>query len=132
MLIGLLFSSLRQTSARAFVDLPRLLASSPLPAEVAAIRFSLMRALQGVRSLALYRFEVDETFRRYMVGAWPLQPAIGDVLIRHGWVTAGAVPWAEAVAQYRLSSSGMTLVDDLESWWAGLTLGQRVRAALAE
>lgn len=130
MLMGLIFRALREPSAKAFRDLP--LPRTPLPAEVAAIRFSLMRALQGVREFALYQFGREATFRRYMVGPWPVQPVIGEVLVRHGWVTAGAQPWAEAVVQFRLSSAGMALAEDLESWWANLTFGQRLRAVLAE
>lgn len=132
MLIGFLFSRLREPSQKAFFDLPRLLPRVPIPAEVAAIRVSLMRALQGVRDCALYRFGCDEDYQRFMVGPWPLMPALGEVLIRNGWVRAGDGSWNEAVAQFQLSDSGRTLAEDLESWWSGLTLGQRMRAALAE
>lgn len=132
MLIGFLFSRFREPSLKAFVDLPRLLPRVPIPAEVAAIRVSLMRALQGVRDCALYRFGSDEAYQRFMVGPWPLMPALGEVLIRNGWVRAGDGSWNEAVAQFQLSDSGRTLAEDLESWWAGLTLSQRMRAALAE
>ncbi len=132
MLIGFLFSRLREPSTKAFLELPRLLPRTPLPADVVPIRFSLMRALQGVRNFALYRFGNDDAYRRYMVGPWPLQPVIGEVLIRHGWVRADDEPWPEAIARYELSSAGITLADDLESWWASLTLGQRMRAAIVE
>lgn len=133
MLIGLVFRVLREPSAKAFLDLPKLSATAvQLPKDVEAIRFSLMRALQGVRSLSLYRFEGGETFQKYMVGAWMLSPAIGDVLIRYGWVMAGQSLWAKAVAEYRLSPKGVDVANDLESWWASLTLGQRVRAVLVE
>lgn len=132
MLIGFLFSRLREPSTQAFFELPRLLPRVPLPAEAATIRVSLMRALQGVRHFALYRFGCEDAYQRFMVGPWPLTPALGEVLIRNGWVTVGDGSWAEAVAQFRLSASGITLAEDLESWWSGMTLGQRMRAALVE
>lgn len=132
MLIGVVFRVLREAFAKALGELPALSAAEPLPAEAAAIRFSLMRALQGVRTLSLHRFGASEAFHHYMVGACVLQPAVGKALIQFGWVAAGQSLWAKAVAQYWLSPKGLALKDDLESWWATLTPGQRLRAALVE
>jgi hypothetical protein len=132
LIICLAFRALRAPSVKALVELPELAAAEALPADTAAIRFTLMRALQGVRTLYLYRFGKSEASEQFMVGNRMLHPAVGKVLIRHGWVAAGQAMWAEAVAQYQLSPKGLALKNDLESWWATLTLGQRLRAALTE
>jgi hypothetical protein len=91
-----------------------------------------MRTLQGIRTLYLYRFGKNEAFEQFMVGPHMLHPAVGKVLIRYGWVAAGQAMWAEAVAQYRLSPRGVALKNDLEAWWATLTLSQRLRVVLTE
>lgn len=132
MLIGLVFRLLREPYAKAFANFPALCSKQALPAEIDGVRFSIMRALQGVLAASLHQFGVKEPFQYYAIGHTVLQPVIAKVLISHGWVTAGRPHWSAAVVQYRLSADGLELKRELESWWAGLTLGQRLRALLVE
>ncbi|MFZ2855293.1 MAG: hypothetical protein WAZ34_14450 [Rhodocyclaceae bacterium] len=132
MLIGLAFRLLREPYAKALADFPPLCSKQALPAEIDGVRFSLMRALQGVLAASLHQFGVKEPFQYYAIGHTVLQPVIARVLINHGWVTAGRPHWSAAVIQYRLSADGLELKRELESWWSALTLGQRLRALLVE
>lgn len=132
MLVGLAFRLLREPYKKALLDLPPFSSTKALPAEIDGVRFSLMRALQGVLSTSLHQFGLNEPFTYYAIGGRVLQPVLAKVLISHGWVTAGRPHWAEAVVQYRLSTDGFVLKNELESWWAALTLGQRLRALLVE
>lgn len=56
MLAGLLFRVLREPFRHAFVHLPPLPATTTLPDEITGLRFSLMRAMQGMRSATLHQF----------------------------------------------------------------------------
>jgi hypothetical protein len=132
MLIGLAFRLLREPYAKALVELPPLSSTKALPAEIDGVRFSLMRALQGVLSVSLHQFGLNEPFQYYAIGDRVLQPVLAKVLISHGWVTSARPHWAKAVVQYRLSADGFALKNELESWWTTLTLGQRLRAVLVE
>jgi len=132
MLVGLIFRGLRELRGRAFLALPPLPVTPSLPPEVKEFRFTLMRALQGMRSATLQQFGASEPFEYYAVGYSALHPAMAKALITHGWVTTGRPHWVEAVVQYRLSPAGLALAHELESWWRGLTPGQRLRAALLE
>ena len=132
MLIGLAFRFLREPYRDAVLDLPPLSCSKVLPAEIDGVRFSLMRALQGVLAASLHQFGVSEPFQYYSIGHTVLQPVIAKSLISHGWVTAGRPHWTEAVVQYRLSADGLQLKEELESWWQAMTLSQRLRALLIE
>lgn len=131
MLAALLFRSLRESLAKSFRDLPPL-TTVDLPSNLRSLRFSLMRALQHIRSTSLYRFGGKEFSECYIVGNSPLQPVIADILISHGWVIPGQQHWVEAIVQYHLSSAGLAVETQLETWWSGLTLKQRLRAALLE
>lgn len=132
MLIGLAFRVLREPFRKAFVNLPQFSATKSLPADINGVRFSLMRALQAVRAATLQQFGGDGPFEHYMVGYSALPPVMGKALIAHGWVTVARPHWIEAIVQYRLSDAGLALEYELEAWWAALTLGQRLRAALLE
>jgi hypothetical protein len=132
MLIGLVFRFLREPYSKALVTLPSFSSTKALPAEIDGVRFSLMRALQGVLSTSLHQFGLDEPFQYYSIGGRVLQPVLAKVLISHGWVTSARPHWAEAVIQYSLSADGYALKNELENWWHALTLGQRLRAVLVE
>lgn len=132
MLAGLLFKVLREPFRKAFLGLPPLPATTSLPAEINGLRFSLMRALQGVRAATLQQFGKGGLYETYAIGYSALQPAIAIALITHGWVTAGQPHWIEAVVHYRLSATGLAVENQLEAWWADLTLEQRLRAVLLE
>ena len=132
MVIGLVFRLLREPYAKALLTLPSFSSTKTLPAEIDGVRFSLMRALQGVLSMSLHQFGRDEPFQYYSIGGRVLQPVLAKVLISHGWVTSARPHWAEAVVQYRLSADGYALKTELECWWHALTLGQRLRAVLVE
>ncbi len=132
MLAALLFRALREPVRKSFVALPPLSAATPLPTDITGLRFSLMRALQGIRSTALQQFGGSGLFDCYMVGHSVLQPAIAVSLITHGWVVVGRPHWVEAIVQYRLSDTGLALKNQLEAWWAELTLEQRLHAVLLE
>lgn len=132
MLIGLAFRLLREPYAKALVNLPPFSSSKIAPAEIEGVRFSLMRALQGILSASLHQFGLNEPYQYYAIDGRVLQPVLAKVLISHGWVTSGRPHWAEAVIQYRLSADGFALKNELESWWTALTLGQRLRAILVE
>lgn len=132
MLIGLAFRLLREPYTKALVNLPPFSSTKISPAELEGVRFSLMRALQGVLSTSLHQFGLNEPYQYYAIGGRVLQPVIAKVLISHGWVTSGRPHWAAAVVQYRLSADGFALKNELESWWTALTLGQRLRAILVE
>lgn len=131
MLAGLLFRALREPFRQAFVHLPPLPATSALPDEITGLRFSLMRAMQGMRSATLHQFGGNGLFEYYLIGYSVLQPAIAIALIKHDWVTAGP-HWIESVAQYHLSATGLAVKQQLEDWWAALTVAQRLRAVLLE
>jgi hypothetical protein len=132
MLVGLVFRLLREPYAKALLTLPSFSSTKALPAEIDGVRFSLMRALQGVLSTSLHQFGRNEPFQYYSIGGKVLQPVLAKVLISHGWVTSARPHWAEAVVQYRLSADGFALKNELENWWHALTLGQRLRAVLVE
>jgi hypothetical protein len=132
MLVGLVFRVLREPFKKAFLDLPPLPAPEPLPADINGARYTLMRALQGMRAATLQQFGVSEPFEYYAIGYSALHPVMAKALITHGWVTAARPHWAEAVVQYRLSPAGLALKIELEAWWEDMTLGQRLRAALLE
>ena len=132
MLAGLLFRALREPFRKAFLRLPPLPAETSLPAEINGLRFSLMRALQGMRSATLQQFGKDGVYEYYAIGYSALQPAIAITLITHGWVIAAQPHWVEAIVQYRLSAAGLAVENQLEAWWAALTLEQRLRAVLLE
>lgn len=132
MLIGLAFRLLREPYAKALVELPPLCSTKALPAEIDGLRFSLMRAMQGVLVASLHQFGLNEQLQSYAIGGSVVQPVLAKVLISHGWVTSGRPHWAEAVIQYRLSADGFVLKNELESWWMALTPGQRLRAFFIE
>lgn len=135
MLAAFLFSALRKSWTKSFRTLPPLANATPvapLPASVNCLRFSLMRALQHVRLTCLYQFGDKEFSECYTIGNSPLQPVIANILIRNGWVVPGQPHWVEAIIQYHLSTAGLAVESQLEAWWAGLTLEQRLRAALLE
>lgn len=132
MLAGLLFRVLREPFRKAFLGLPPLPAATALPAEINGVRFSLMRALQGMRSATMQQFGGNGPFEYYAIGYSTLQPAIAIALISHGWVVTAHPHWIEAVVQYRLSAAGLAVKNQLEAWWAELTLEQRLRAVLLE
>lgn len=128
----LLLGAVRNILAKSFRALPPLPAAASLPADVSCLRFSLMRALQAMRSTALQQVGSSGIFECYVVGHSLLQPAIAGILIANGWVVAGQPHWVEAIVQYHLSATGQALRTQLEAWWANLTLAQRLRAALLE
>lgn len=135
MLAAFLFSALRKARTKSFRTLPPLATVAPvapLPPSVHCLRFSLMRALQHVRATCLYQFGDKEFSECYTIGNSPLQPVIANILIRNGWVVPGQPHWVEAIIQYHLSTAGLAVESQLEAWWAGLTLEQRLRAALLE
>lgn len=131
MLAGLFFRVLREPFRQAFVHLPPLPSTDALPASINGLRFSLMRALQGMRSATLHQFGGNGLFEYYAIGYSVMQPAIAIILIKNSWVTANP-RWIESVTQYHLSAAGLAVKNQLEDWWGGLTMAQRMRAVLLE
>lgn len=132
MLAAFFIKAMREVWWKSFRTLPPLEAAASLPANVSSLRYSLMRALQQIRSTSLHQFGHNGVFDYYVAGDSPVHPMIATILIKNDWVVVGRPHWVEAIVQYQLSSAGLTLKNQLEAWWADLTLQQRLRAALLE
>lgn len=132
MLATFFFGALREFLKKVFGALPPLPAGISLPTEIGTVRYSLMRALQGVQAAAMQQFGASEPFEYFTTGYSALHPVMAKALIKHGWVSVVRPHWVAVVVQYRLSPAGIDLKNELEAWWGDLSAGQRLRAALLE
>lgn len=131
MLAALVVSGVRRTWWRAFNTLPPL--AGVLPNNACRLRYSLLRSLRQLRrQMTLYQLGGTEYSECYVLGHSVLQPALANILIKNGWVVPGGAHWVKEIIKYRLSSTGLAVEQQLEAWWAQLTLDQRLRAALLE
>lgn len=134
MLAALLVSAVRKTWWQSFNSLPPLASSGALlPANASHLRYSLLRSLKQLRrQMTLFQLGGTEFSECYILGHSVLQPALAGILIKNGWVVPGGPHWVKEVIKYQLSSTGLAVEQQLELWWAELTLDQRLRAALLE
>lgn len=135
MLAALLVSAVRKTWWQSFNSLPPLASSSSalLPSNASHLRYSLLRSLKLLRrQMTLFQLGGAEFSGCYILGHSVLQPALASILIKNGWVVPGGPHWIKEVIKYQLSSAGLAVEQQLEVWWAELTLDQRLRAALLE
>ena len=134
MLAAFLVGAVRKVWWQSFNSLPPLASSdAPLPSNASHLRYSLLRLLKQLRrQMTLFQLGGTEFFECYILGYSVLQPALASILIKNGWVVPGGANWAKEVIKYQLSSAGFAVEQQLEVWWAELTLNQRLRAALLE
>jgi hypothetical protein len=132
-LAALLVGAVRQVWRQSFNTLPPLASPVALPSAASHLRYSLLRSLQPMRrKVTLYQLGGTEFSEFYILGQSILQPVLANILIKNGWVIPGDKHWVEAIITYRLSTAGLAIEQQLEAWWNGLTLDQRLRAALLE
>jgi len=134
MLAGLLVGAVRKIWWQSFNSLPPLASSAALlPSNASHLRYSLLRSLKLLRrQMTLFQLGGTEYTECYILGHNVLQPALAGILIKNGWVVPGGPHWGKEVIKYQLSSAGFAVEEQLEVWWAELTLNQRLRAALLE
>lgn len=134
MLAALLVSAVRKTWWQSFNSLPPLASSgAQLPSNASHLRYSLLRSLKLLRrQMTLFQLGGTEFSECYILGHSVLQPALAGILIKNGWVVPGGAHWVKEVIKYQLSFTGLAVEQQLEVWWAELTLDQRLRAALLE
>ncbi|PKO88120.1 MAG: hypothetical protein CVU18_08340 [Betaproteobacteria bacterium HGW-Betaproteobacteria-12] len=132
MLAALIVGAVRQAWWQSFKALPPLATASTLPANASHLRFSLLRSLKQLRRMTLYQLGGTEFSECYILGHNVVQPALASILIKNGWVVPGAKHWVKEIIKFQLSSAGLAVEQQLEAWWATLTLDQRLRAALLE
>ncbi|HEX6736479.1 MAG TPA: hypothetical protein VF096_16860 [Azonexus sp.] len=131
-LAGYFLSAIRRVWWKSFSDLPPLGAPVALPSNASRLRFSLLRSLRQLERTSLYQMGGTKFSECYVIGGAMVLPAVANILIKNGWVVQGGTHWIEEIVKYQLSSAGWAMERQLEAWWAELTLGQRLRAALLE
>lgn len=134
MLASFLVGAVRKFWWQSFNSLPPLASSDALlPSNASHLRYSLLRLLKQLRrKMTLFQLGGTDFSECYILGYGVLQPALAGILIKNGWVVPGGTRWANEVVKYQLSSAGFAVEQQLEVWWAELTLNQRLRAALLE
>lgn len=133
MLAALFVGAVRKAWWRSFNTLPPLASTGTLPDNASHLRYSLLRSLQQLRrQMTLYQLGGNEYSECYVLGHCVVQPALANILIKNGWVVPGSPHWVKEIIKYQLSAAGLAVEQQLEAWWAQLTLDQRLRAALLE